>query len=91
MARLLGPAMAYVIEEVLKYLEERLLFIRVYASALQPGIPPTKLPKFVFKVRLRGLQSPCSTSEEAGATLADWWRVRGLRDSAEATAGVRGP
>lgn len=32
------------------YMEERVFFLKVYIAALLPGIPPIKLPKFIFKV-----------------------------------------
>jgi hypothetical protein len=42
--------------QVLSFLEERLFFLKVYQGALLPGIPPIKLPKFIFKVYYSDLQ-----------------------------------
>lgn len=50
MVHLLGSSLPHIVKELVDFLEERLLLIKIYTAALQPGIPPCKLPKFVFQL-----------------------------------------
>lgn len=50
MVHLLGSSLPHIVKELVDFLKERLLLIKIYTAALQPGIPPCKLPKFVFQL-----------------------------------------